>query len=498
MMNESFPANGAALRVPIPMLIVDRKGKIIGGNENVKQVVPYDEQLKDADFYALIGVKTETLLAQDSKTEPLLVNRNDRIFRLLVSTIKDDPDAPICVYFIDVTSYAALKKKYKGEKTCVARIVIDNYDEMKSNIEQEHLLSIRAQADKIIRKWAQMIEGALIRISSSEYVVYFENRHTDEILRTKFSVLDEVRDIEPDADFPTSLSMGVAIDGDSIRETSALADAAIDLALGRGGDQAVVQLGGKLEYFGGKLQRVEKGTKGKSRVVAHALKRLFEQADRVMVMGHRNPDMDAFGSALGMYRVCQMNGVNCAIVLDEVNESLQVIYRNALEQGDYIILKKKRALELVDDKTLLIVLDTHRPSYVECPELLTKTDKIAVIDHHRRAADAIPNPALSYIEPYASSTAELVTELLQYSGPRKQLKKIEAEGLLAGMTVDTNRFAVKTGVRTFEAAAWLRRAGADTTVVKRLFQSSLSTFRARAKAIASAEITDDGIATSLL
>ena len=292
--------------------------------------------------------------------------------------------------------------------------------------------------------------------------------------------------------------MGVAIDGDSIRETSALADAAIDLALGRGGDQAVVQLGGKLEYFGGKLQRVEKGTKGKSRVVAHALKRLFEQADRVMVMGHRNPDMDAFGSALGMYRVCQMNGVNCAIVLDEVNESLQVIYRNALEQGDYIILKKKRALELVDDKTLLIVLDTHRPSYVECPELLTKTDKIAVIDHHRRAADAIPNPALSYIEPYASSTAELVTELLQYSGPRKQLKKIEAEGLLAGMTVDTNRFAVKTGVRTFEAAAWLRRAGADTTVVKRLFQSSLSTFRARAKAIASAEITDDGIATSLL
>ena len=359
-------------------------------------------------------------------------------------------------------------------------------------------MTISSQVDKIVRRWAAKIRGSIVATSPSEYIIYFPFMSVENITRNKFTVLDEVRDIESEADFPMSLSIGVGIDGADVIETKSLADAAIDLALGRGGDQAVVRRGNKIEYYGGILQTVEKGNKGKSRVIAHALSRLIEQAERIMIMGHKNPDMDAFGSELGMFRFCQINGKNSYIVLSELSDSMQTIYKSAKERDIYMFIDHKKALELIDENTLLIVVDTHRPSYTECGELLEHTERIVVIDHHRKAVDAIESPVLSYIESYASSTAELVTELLQYTGGKKQLDKFEAEALLAGMTVDTNRFAVKTGVRTFEAAAWLRRAGADTTIVKRLFQNNLEDFKARAKAIADAEISEDGIATSTL
>ena len=435
------------------------------------------------------------------------IERNNKIFRLVTSRAEsqsdseaedeDDLSGVIVVFFNDITAYETLREEYTNERVCVARVNIDNYDEMKANTSPDMRMTISSEADKIIRKWAGKIGGSIVNMSRSEYIIYFEYRHVDEMIRNKFSILDEVRNIETQADFPMSLSIGVGIGGESIIETRDYADGALDLALGRGGDQAVVRRVNKIEYYGGKLQTVEKGNKGKSRVVAHALSRLIDQADRVMIMGHRNPDMDAFGAALGMFRVCMMNGKNSSIVIDEVNDSLQTIYKQAKERGIYTFLTHDRAKELIDENTLLIVLDTHRPSFVECKDLLDCTDRIVVIDHHRRAVDAISNPVLSYIESYASSTAELVTEILQYTGNKRDLDKLEAEALLAGMTVDTNRFAVKTGVRTFEAAAWLRRAGADTTEVKRLFQSDLDDFKTRSRGLSSAHIGEDGIATSI-
>ena len=384
------------------------------------------------------------------------------------------------------------------ERVCVASVSIDNYDEMKANMGLNERLPIWTEADRIVRKWAASIEGTVISSNSSEYTIFFESRFVNTLIKSKFPILDEIRAIGAPNDFPMSLSIGVGISNKGIVESREFADAALDLALGRGGDQAVVRRGGRIDYYGGRLQSVEKGNKGKSRVISHALVRLIEQADRIMIMGHRNPDLDALGSALGIFRFCQINGRSASIVVSEINESMQVFYKAARDLDIYTFINKEKALSMADEKTLLIVLDTHRPSYVESRELLEKAGQVAVIDHHRRAADSIKNPALAYIESYASSTAELVTEILQYAGARKNLIKFEAEALLAGMTVDTNRFAVKTGVRTFEAAAWLRRAGADTTEVKRLFQSDIEDLRARAKAIANAEVGKNGIAMSLL
>ena len=493
-------------KVPLPMCIVNENGKIIDSNAYMDEVFVYDE-IKDYDFFALTGIKVEELEASAESRVFKTIERNNKIFRLVTSRAEsqsdseaedeDDLSSVIVVFFNDITAYETLREEYTNERVCVARVNIDNYDEMKANTSPDMRMTISSEADKIIRKWAGKIGGSIVNMSRSEYIIYFEYRHVDEMIRNKFSILDEVRNIETQADFPMSLSIGVGIGGESIIETRDYADGALDLALGRGGDQAVVRRVNKIEYYGGKLQTVEKGNKGKSRVVAHALSRLIDQADRVMIMGHRNPDMDAFGAALGMFRVCMMNGKNSSIVIDEVNDSLQTIYKQAKERGIYTFLTHDRAKELIDENTLLIVLDTHRPSFVECKDLLDCTDRIVVIDHHRRAVDAISNPVLSYIESYASSTAELVTEILQYTGNKRDLDKLEAEALLAGMTVDTNRFAVKTGVRTFEAAAWLRRAGADTTEVKRLFQSDLDDFKTRSRGLSSAHIGEDGIATSI-
>lgn len=327
--------------------------------------------------------------------------------------------------------------------------------------------------------------------------MYFQHYYLSGMIEHKFSILDKVRDIDTETDFPITVSVGVGINGASLGETRNFADAAIDLALGRGGDQAVIRDGTKIRYFGGRNASVEKGSKGKSRVVAYALKRLIEQAERVIIMGHRNPDMDAFGSELGMARICKLYGTNASMVINHVNDSLQTLYKQARDAGEYNFITSEKAISLMTPDSLVVLLDTHRPSYSECPEILGMSEKIAVIDHHRRAADSVENPALSYIESYASSTAEMVTEILQYLGAKKELSKLEAEALLAGMTVDTNRFAVKTGGRTFEAAAWLKRAGADTAEVKKMFQSSLEDFKIRSKAVASAEITENGIATSV-
>ena len=392
--------------------------------------------------------------------------------------------------------FRSLKDMYNDEKICVCIVNIDNYDEMMASTLPDMRMTLSSQVDKTIRKWATDNKASIINNKEYEYIIYFQNCFLSGMIDNKFSILDEVRQIETEADFPMSLSIGVGVGGKNIVNTEEFASSALELALGRGGDQAVVKKLNKIDYYGGKLQTVEKGNKGKSRVVAHTLKQLIEQAGRIMIMGHENPDMDAFGSALGMFRVCQMCGRDASIVMDDISDSLQLIYKQAKDTGKYNFISSEKAMSLADENTLLIILDTHRPSYVQCRELLDKVGKLAVIDHHRKAVDAIKNASLTYIESYASSTAELVSEILQYAGPKRVLEKLEAEALLAGITIDTNRFAVKTGVRTFEAAAWLRRSGADTAEVKRFFQTDIEAFKVRAKCIASAEIHETGIATS--
>ena len=398
------------------------------------------------------------------------------------------------VFFYDITDYETLREAYQDERTCIAIVQIDNYDELIASTLPDMRMALTTQVDKTIRKWASDLSASIVNSKKNEYLIYFQSSFLAKLRENKFAILDEVRSIETESDFPISLSIGVGIDGTTIEETEEFASSAIELALARGGDQAVTKRDSQISYYGGKMQTVEKANKGKSRVIAHRLQQMIENASRILIMGHKNPDMDCFGSALGIYRVCKMQGREASIVVDEVNDSLQVVFQQAKDTGKYAFLNNERALSHADEETLLIIVDTHRKSYLCCPELLDKVGSIAVIDHHRRAVDGVDDVDLSYIESYASSAAELVVEILQYSGKKRALTKLEAEALLAGMTIDTNRFAVKTGVRTFEAAAWLRRSGADTTEVKRFFQTDLEAFRARAKGIASAEVREGGIA----
>lgn len=481
---------------PVPVIVVNSNGKVVRANDLIDNVFIYDD-LIGYDFFQLTGLKLDELKEAAAKGETKPLSRNDRDFRVFASRDTGDEEGNTFVFFYDITTFMKISEKYDEEKICVARINIDNYDDLISGTDPSMRMTITSQLDKIIRDWSARIKASIVTMRAGQYIMYFQHRYLSGMIEERFSILDQVRDMETQTDFPLSLSIGVGINGPTLGETRNYADAAIDLALGRGGDQAVMRDGTKIRYFGGQNASVEKGSKGKSRVVAYALKRLIEQAERVIIMSHRNPDMDAFGSELGMSRICQLYGTNANIVVDHVNDSLQTLYKQTKDAGIYNFITPERALEIATPTSLVVLLDTHRPSYSACPDLLSKTERIAVIDHHRRSADGVENPVLSYVESYASSTSEMVTEILQYLDAKKELRKLEAEALLAGMTVDTNRFAVKTGGRTFEAAAWLKRAGADTAEVKRMFQTSLEDFKIRSDAVAHALITDDGIATSI-
>ena len=483
--------------IPLPVCIINRQGKVLEASGKIGEVFIYGG-IEDSDIFALTGIKTAELYEAESKGEHPLIRRNDRVFRLLLQ--KMDPESEetgLAILFDDVTGMEELKDMYRNEKMCFAKVQVDNYDELTSGAGAESRLALSSEIDKIIRKWGAKSSASVNRIRNNAYVICFEQQHLDKLAAAKFDILDEIRGLETGTDFPASLSIGVGAGGKTPAQTEEYADAALDLAMGRGGDQAVIKRNLKIEYFGGKLAAVEKSNKGKSRIVGHGLKQLIKQSRNIFIMGHRNPDMDSFGAALGIFRLCELFDKKAYIVLEEHNEALQIIYTQARKSENYQIIGREKAISLADSESLVIVVDTHRPSLTECPQLLTMTEKVAVIDHHRKMEEFIENPTLAYMESYASSTCELVTEILLYMGGKKSLVKLEAEALLAGMTIDTNGFAVRTGVRTYEAAAWLRRQGADPTEVKRFFQKDPLTFQIHAQGLASARFFENGMALSV-
>lgn len=481
--------------IPIPMCVVSESGKIIKTNEHMGKVFLYRD-IDGADFFALTGVRIKDLVTEEDRE--FVIERNGRKFVLLADKEPTGEDGMSIVFFRDVSGYEELKMRYDAERIIICRINIDNYDEFTDTVSPETGISVTGQVDKMIRKWASERDGSIEKVKDTLYSIYFHGARLEEMIKGKFAILDEVRAISTGADFPLTLSMGIGVGGKTIAETKEFAMAALDLALGRGGDQAVVKEDEDIRYFGGKTQSIDKGSKGKSRIIALALGKLVDQAHEVLIMGHRHADMDAFGAALGIYRICMTRGTQAHIVIDEVPDSLRALYDQVRATQVYDIISTDKAREIADENSLVVVVDTQRPTYIEAPDLLKKTNRIVVIDHHRRGDSYIEDATLGYIETYASSASELVTEMLEYVIPsRKNLVKLEAEALLAGIYLDTNRFAVKTGVRTFEAAAWLRRAGADTTEVKRFFQTDLDTFKVRARAIAAAEFHEGGIATSI-
>ncbi len=496
MVIEKFQ-NFLAENSPFPMCIVNEQGKVTVASSKIDEVFLYDG-IKDADIFALTGIKYKDYLAADSGEKNLTILRNDKIFRISVSRI-EEADGYMAVYFHDITNLENLKKLYNAEKICIALVHVDNLDELLKNTEEENGMALNSIIDKTIRQWGSRLAASVVKYKEDMYFFAMENAYCEKLIENKFAILDDVREIETEGDLPVTISIGIGAGGKTLAQTDQYAKDALDLALGRGGDQAVIKNIFNIQYYGGKTQAIERGNKGKSRIVSHALKQLIDQAENVIIMAHKNPDMDAFGAALGVTRLIRNMNKETYIVINNVTESLSEIYRQAKETELYTFINSEKALNLVSEETLLIILDTHRPSYTDCPELIEKTERIAVIDHHRKDEENIENPTLAYMESYASSTSELIVEMLQYSDEKKTVTRFEADALLAGITVDTNNFAVKTGVRTFEAASWLRRAGADTTQVKKFLRTDLESFMLRSKCVADAKIISKGtIALSII
>ena len=478
---------------PLPLCMIDSEGKFLWYNKKFSEIYK-DADIANAGISRVTGLKASEFFTEDPVEKPVMVNYNGRTYKVVSSYLDEDKNNSAVLYWIDMTNYEVVKNLYKDEKSCFAYVIVDNYDELISCSPDDRKSIVAAEIEKAVRQWATKLQASITRFRNSQYFVVFEHKHFEKLEAGKFSILDEVREIETDADFPVSLSIGIGVGGKTPQQGDEYAAAALDLALGRGGDQAVVKKVSKIEYYGGRLQTVEKRNKGKSRIMAHALRQLIDQSNQVIIMGHKKPDMDSFGAALGISRIARNRNKPVYVIINSFNESLTEMYNTAEESGNYKFINNEQALELADKDTLVVVVDTHRPSMVECPELLTKSDKLVVIDHHRKTEEFIDNATLTYMEAYASSTSELITEILQYSGEKKDIDKFEAEALLAGITVDTNRFSIKTGVRTFEAASWLRRMGADTANVRQFFQTDMNSLKQRSKIVSSAVMPLPGIA----
>ncbi len=480
----------------VPMCIINSSGKVTRANKKIADVFKYDGII-DGDIFALTGIKLPEIIVAAKEGTALYLKRNDKAFRILCGFIGEGENASVMMSFIDITSFENLKDLYNEEKPCIALINVDNLEELTPSGKEENELEISTEIDKLIRNWSAGMGAAVSRYKDHMYEMLLTQKNYKQLVVKKFSILDDVRAVETNMDFPVTLSIGIGIGGKTIAESEDYAQDALNLALGRGGDQVVVRNVKNFEYYGGKSQSVEKGYKGKSRIIAHALKLLMTQSNRIFIMGHSNPDMDSFGAALGIYRVAKSIGKEAYIILNSYNNTLEDIVQDAKSLEQYEFLTSEKALALADGSSLGVVVDTHRPILVESLELLEKINRTVVIDHHRRTEGDLPNVLLSYMESYASSASELVSEIVQYACEKKALTKLEADALLAGIMVDTNRFAVKAGVRTFEAASWLRRAGADLENVRRYFQADVESFRLRAMCIANAQFFDNGVAMAV-
>ncbi len=480
----------------VPMCIINSIGKVTRANKKIADVFKYDGII-DGDIFALTGIKLPEIVIAAKEGTALYLKRNDKAFRILCGFIGEGENASVMMSFIDITSFENLKDLYNEEKPCIALINVDNLEELTPSGKEENELEISMEIDKLIRNWSAGMGAAVSRYKDHMYEMLLTQKNYKQLVVKKFSILDDVRAVETNMDFPVTLSIGIGIGGKTIAESEDYAQDALNLALGRGGDQVVVRNVKNFEYYGGKSQSVEKGYKGKSRIIAHALKLLMTQSNRIFIMGHSNPDMDSFGAALGIYRVAKSIGKEAYIILNSYNNTLEDIVQDAKSLEQYEFLTSEKALALADGSSLGVVVDTHRPILVESLELLEKINRTVVIDHHRRTEGDLPNVLLSYMESYASSASELVSEIVQYACEKKALTKLEADALLAGIMVDTNRFAVKAGVRTFEAASWLRRAGADLENVRRYFQADVESFRLRAMCIANAQFFDNGVAMAV-
>jgi cyclic-di-AMP phosphodiesterase len=403
------------------------------------------------------------------------------------------------LYFFDVTEQAQIEKRYEDERTVLGVIFLDNYDEVTQGMDDQRKSNINSQVTSTLNKWATESGVYLKRTSSERFFAVFNEQILNQLEKTKFEILDQVRESTSKQSIPLTLSIGIGTGAPSLPELGSLAQSGLDLALGRGGDQvAVKNSSGKVKFYGGKTNPMEKRTRVRARVISHALRELVVESDKVIIMGHKYPDMDAIGASIGILKVAQANQRDGFIVIDQndLDMGTQRLITEIKQYPDLwsCFITPEQAYEIASEDSLLVVVDTHKPSLVIEEKLLMKIDRVVVIDHHRRGEEFIENPLLVYMEPYASSTAELVTELLEYQPKRSKLDMLESTALLAGIIVDTKSFTLRTGSRTFDAASYLRAHGADTVLVQKFLKEDIDIYVKRSKIVENTMIYKSGIA----
>lgn len=483
----------------LPHALLDYKGKVLWTNNEFEKLVG-EEKGYNKSITNLFSSLTMDKLPSEEEESQMEISYGEKEFLAKMKKIsvtdmvqnsdmvemEDDECYIIGLYLFDETALKIALRENDDQSLAVGLIYLDNYEEALEGVEEVRRSLLLALIDRKINKYVASVDGIVRKLEKDKYLLILRKKAVAQLKDTKFDILEDVKTVNIGNEIAVTLSIGIGLGGLTYSQNSEFARAAIDLALGRGGDQAVVKIPGNIQYFGGKSQQMEKSTRVKARVKAQALKEIIEAKDQLFVMGHRIPDADSFGAAVGIYAIAKSMQRKAHIVMNDVTTSLRPMVELFTQNSDYegdMILTSQEALEKVGNNAVLVVVDINKPSITECPELLKRCKAIVVLDHHRQGEETIDNATLSYVEPYASSACEMVAEILQYVDTGAKIKSAEADCLYSGIMIDTNNFMTKTGVRTFEAAAYLRRSGADVTRVRKMFREDASEYMAKAKTI---------------
>ena len=497
-----------------PYALTDQEGHLIWFNNAFAALTGKDYRHYQRPVTALFPDLSADRLPDTDEPAEIETTFGDKVFRVSVqgivldslidsSEIMEREEGSVSMYalmFSDITELREYMRRYEEETMVCGLIYLDNYDEALESVEDVRRSLLTALIDRKINRYFQDLDALVRKFEVDKYIVVMRARSLQELKSTRFGILEEVKTVNIGNDMAVTLSIGIGANNGSYTANADSARSAIELALGRGGDQAVLRDGNSISYFGGKSMAVEKTTRVKARVKAHALREFIDSKEKVVVMGHQLMDIDAFGAAVGIYRAAMTLEKRAYIVIDSPTSSTKPFISSFKEDPNYdphMMVSVSEAKEMVDNDTLLVVVDTNKPDYTECEELLGKTRTIVVLDHHRQSDNYIRSAVLSYIEPYASSACEMVSEVLQYFPEEVKIRNIEADALYAGIAVDTDNFMQKTGVRTFEAAAFLRRSGADMTRVRKMFRENMKQYRVKGEVLSTVEMYREHFAISV-
>ncbi len=499
-------------KLDVPYLVADENGRFLWMNEQFTEIARKNK-MKNGTLMAMFPDVTKETLKDFSENVSIHTVLGDRNYRMDIKPLRlgaydeelgllehnQDAQDLLAVYLFDETEILRYQQEIFDQRMVAGLIYLDNYDEALESVEEVRRSLLMALIDRRINKYVNNLNGVVKKMEKDKYFFVIKQHYVPELREQRFPILDDVKAVNIGNEMAVTLSIGLGMGGESYGQNYEFARMAIDMALGRGGDQAVIKSNEKTEYFGGKSQQKEKTTRVKARVKAHALRELISTKEKILIMGHRLGDIDSFGASVGIYRIAAALDKKAHIVINDITSSVRPMIDRFTESSGYpadMFLSGDQAVEAVDSSTMLVVVDVNRPSITEAPSLLRMIKTIVVLDHHRQGSEIIDNAVLSYVEPYASSTCEMVAEVLQYIADGIKMKPQEADSLYAGIVIDTNYFNNQTGVRTFEAAAFLRRSGADVTRVRKLFRDEMINYKARAQAVSQAEVFEGAFAIS--